>query len=205
MSIVLQKYGITLSRLTENDIELVRYWRNHESINQYMLFRDYITPEMQKAWFEQINTPFHYYMLITYNNEAIGVINVKNVNLEEGFGEGGIFIWAQAYWKGYVPTLASLLMLEFTFDIIPDFDFSVVRVLKSNIVATKYNKALGYVPIPDQNTDNLVYVLTRRKYKTKTTRLIRAAEKITGDAQPVRYFITRSPLNLDIVNVLANC
>ncbi|MDZ7743378.1 MAG: hypothetical protein U5Q03_16975 [Bacteroidota bacterium] len=42
------KYGISLNRLKEDDIELVRKWRNSRKINQFMEYREEITPEMQK-------------------------------------------------------------------------------------------------------------------------------------------------------------
>jgi UDP-4-amino-4,6-dideoxy-N-acetyl-beta-L-altrosamine N-acetyltransferase len=204
MSIVLQKYGITLRRIEQSDIELVRQWRNNSEINRFMAYREYISPDMQQRWFESINNPLNYYMMIIVDDKSIGVINTKNVNLEEGFGEGGIFIWEQEYWKTFIPTLASLMMLEFTFEKITGFDFSVIRVLTDNEVAMRYNKALGYVLIPEQTTQNPIYVLTRQKYKHKTSKFIRTAEKMMNDLQPIRYFITQSPSNLAILNEMAN-
>lgn len=203
MSVILQKYGITLRRITENDIELIRTWRNSPTINQYMAYRTHITPEMQQAWFERVNTPHHYYFLIIFEGESIGVINTKNINTEEGFGEGGIFIWAEHYWRTYIPTLATLTLLEFTFDVLQDFDFSIVRVLKDNEIAARYNRTIGYVLIPEQYGNDLMYVLTRRKYKTRTRKLISAAEKMMNDNKPVRYSISNSPLNLAILNELS--
>lgn len=203
MSIILQKYGITLRRIEQSDIELLRQWRNNPDINKYMAYRAHITPEMQQQWFERVNTPLHYYLLIITEGKAVGVINTKNINMDEGFGEGGIFIWEQQYWRTYLPTLATLTLLEFTFDVLSDFDVSVARVMRDNDVAARYNRALGYVLIPEQYGDDLLYVLTRRKYKTKTTRLIRAAEKLVNDHLPVRYTIEHSPRNLPAINQLA--
>ena len=51
-NLVLNGYGITLSRLTEDKIETVRKWRNSEKIRQFMVYQKEITQEQQKQWFE---------------------------------------------------------------------------------------------------------------------------------------------------------
>jgi len=65
----LSKYGVKLHRLREEDIELVRTWRNSPLIRQYMEFRDEITPEMQKEWFLSINNNENYYFIIEYQQK----------------------------------------------------------------------------------------------------------------------------------------
>jgi len=49
----LHNYGLTLSRLTRNEIEFVRQKRNSEEVRRYMEFREEITPEMQQQWFDR--------------------------------------------------------------------------------------------------------------------------------------------------------
>jgi len=63
---VLSNYDITLVRLTYDQLELVRNWRNDPKISQYMEFRDYITPEMQIKWFNKVNNRNNYYFVIEY-------------------------------------------------------------------------------------------------------------------------------------------
>ena len=50
---MLQKENVVLRRVENKDIEMIRNWRNDPKISQYMSFRDYITPEMQKKWFDK--------------------------------------------------------------------------------------------------------------------------------------------------------
>lgn len=45
---IIKKYGITLERLTEADIELVRQHRNSELIRRRMFYQKQITEEEQK-------------------------------------------------------------------------------------------------------------------------------------------------------------
>ncbi len=88
--IVLEQYGVKLTRLQEKDIELVRYWRNQHDIAKYMEYRNYITPQAQINWFKKINNPYNYYFIIEYDHKKVGLINSRDYNTEEGFAEGGI-------------------------------------------------------------------------------------------------------------------
>ena len=39
MTFILNQYGISLKRINENDIELIRKWRNHPTIRKYMGYK----------------------------------------------------------------------------------------------------------------------------------------------------------------------
>ena len=47
-NLVIEGYGVKLKRLTHDKIELLRQWRNDPKIQQYMIYREEITPEMQE-------------------------------------------------------------------------------------------------------------------------------------------------------------
>lgn len=70
--------GIILHRLTEDKIELVRYWRNHSKIQQYMDYCEHITTEQQKRWFAFINNDKNYYFIVEMNGRKIGFVDIKN-------------------------------------------------------------------------------------------------------------------------------
>jgi len=137
-------YDLVLSRLTKNDIELVRYWRNHPNIKSTMLYQNNISKEEQEHWFEKINTPLNYYFLITYKEEKIGLINAKNVNPTNASGEGGIFIWSEHYFGTPVPVLASVVFIDVVFNYLKISNQSSVTILSDNKNAINYNIALGY-------------------------------------------------------------
>ena len=46
--LILKQYGVTLTRIQEKDIELIRYWRNQSDIVNFMEYKNYIFPEAQK-------------------------------------------------------------------------------------------------------------------------------------------------------------
>ena len=73
----ISKYGIDLVRLTEEDIEMLRQWRNSPQIQQFMEYREEITAEMQKKWFDSINNVNNFYFIIHFEGQKIGLINTS--------------------------------------------------------------------------------------------------------------------------------
>lgn len=130
------------NRLKEDDLELVRQWRNHPSITKHMVYREHITAEMQQEWFKSINNNNNLYFIIEYKGKKIGLINGKDIDWEERTMESGIFIWDKYYRKTHVPTIVTMLFAEMgvtIFEINP-----TATILKSNERALKYNKMLGF-------------------------------------------------------------
>lgn len=167
-------YGVTLRRLTEDKIEMVRNWRNDPKIQQYMEFRDYITPEMQKKWFERINNDNNYYFIIVYEGKEIGLINIRDINYEMKDGEPGIFIYDDDYLNTDVPMRASFCLGDFVWNTLK-LEKEYIHVLKSNKRAIKNNLFFGFSLLPGQeNVENQEYVLTREVVmanKKRTDRL----------------------------------
>lgn len=169
------KYGITLERLTENDIELVRKWRNSELIQQYMEYREEITPEMQKEWFRSINNNNNFYFIIIYKGQKIGLINSSKIDWEAISSEGGIFLWDEKYYETFVPVWASLLLLETNF-LVFNATRSYIKTLKDNERAKKLNLHLGYeLEKGQEDVYNQEYVLTRENFIKRSKKLIKAA------------------------------
>ena len=201
--LTLSQYGVTLKRITADDIEEIRYWRNQPFIRNTMQFRKHITKKMQQEWFRSINNKYNYYFLIHYKNKNIGVINVRNVNLKEMHGEGGIFIWDKQYWDTFIPSFATFILLDFIFNTLNISTKSFIRILKTNKRAIAYNKALGYVLVPYQNNkQHQVYVLTREDYNKKSQKLKKAAQALTKDYEPMRISGDISDINIKEINDL---
>lgn len=156
----LTKYGITLRRLTEDKIEMVRQWRNDPKIQQYMEFRDYITPEMQAAWFKRINNDNNYYFIIVYEGKEVGLINIKDIDYDQKTGEPGIFIYDDDCLDSDVALRASLCMGDFIWDVL-NLESLYIHVLRDNTRAIKYNLLRGYKLAENQElVQNQLYTLT---------------------------------------------
>ncbi len=72
---------ITLNSLTEQDIELIRAWRNSPEVAQYMYTSEQITSAQQIAWFNRIqNDSSSQYWLIKYDNKKVGFASLTGIN-----------------------------------------------------------------------------------------------------------------------------
>lgn len=161
---ILTKYDITLSRLTEDKIELVRHWRNDPKISQYMEFREHITAEMQKAWFQRINNPQNYYFILIFEGQEIGLANIRDIDDKRTKGECGLFIYENEYLNSDVSFRASLTLNDFCFETL-ELKQMISHVIKDNIRAIKFNEFLGYKKINFQEpVYNQLYILDREIY-----------------------------------------
>lgn len=168
---IVEAYGIKLQRLTADDIELVRQHRNSEIIRNTMEYREPITAEMQKKWFESIDNEQNNYMLIMVENHPIGLISGTQIDWERGVtNNGGIFIWDTNYVETVYPARAALLLtdLGFFFGMKKNF----VRILRDNLKSISFNLSLGYKLIPNQqNVYNQQYELTPQSYFSNVEKL----------------------------------
>lgn len=184
------KYGITLKRITHDDIELLRKWRNSETVNSFMEYRDYITVEMQERWFESVNNYDNFYYIIIYKGKKVGLINDKNVERgKSAISEAGLFIAEEKYRNTHIPLLASLMMIELNLFILKG-EISYIHVLKDNAQAIAYNKSLGYKLCDGQeDVENQKYYLTPDNFDVKTAKIRKAASRLNDKKYPNGYVL----------------
>ncbi|MFM7758901.1 MAG: GNAT family N-acetyltransferase [Crocinitomicaceae bacterium] len=199
----LKQFDVELRRLQLEDIELIRKWRNEAHVAQQMIYREYITTEMQLKWFNSINNPYNYYFLILYKDMKVGLIHAKDYNLEKGFGEGGIFIGDKSYEDSYAAVFASLGLLNFVFYLLPHITKSRIRVLKTNKRAIQYNKLIGYEEISGaKNTHDQLFELSRERYLTHGLKLNKVASLYCEGSNLMELNGTSSELNMREINSL---
>ena len=165
----IENYSISLSRLDESNLEILRAMRNSEYVNSKMLQNDYITEEMQKKWFEKINNDQNYYFLAEYEGALVGVTHVKNI--VDGSGEGGIFLAGDSFENtGVVPRIV-LCFNDFIFNNLK-LDFIYSQVKRTNKKAISSSIAQGCVEVSELSTDEVVYFrLYKANYIKKTQKL----------------------------------
>lgn len=160
----LTKYGVTLNRLTEDKIELVRTWRNDPKISQYMEYKGHITPEMQAAWFKKIDNEYNYYFIIEYDGRDVGLINIRDIDTIKQEGEGGIFIYDDTLLNSTISFQSTLCLYDFGFEEL-HLRTITAHILKDNLRAVKYNAAIGFKIQPNQEMiANQLYHLTYEDY-----------------------------------------
>jgi len=163
--ITLERYRVTLRRLTLEDIEMLRRWRTDPRISQYMDFRGEITPEQQRAWFDSLDPECDFFFVIVVREKPIGMIEIKHIDWNKKVGEGGIFIYEQRYQNSIVPYCALVSLLEFCFE---DLELTAVEgsVLRDNERARRFAKSLGYEILPDQERgENQRYCVTSASFE----------------------------------------
>lgn len=168
-----------------------------------MDYREYITPEMQKKWFESIDNKFNYYFIIEFENKKVGLINAKNFSYTNGFGEGGIFIWDTDYINSFAAVFSTLCLLNFVFFKVKLCNLSHARILSDNDRAIHYNQLIGYKLSPGQEkVYNQLYVLSLEDYKKTGNKLNKAAEMLNNGDGELIFEGTVSEKNLDEINAI---
>ncbi|MFH1297319.1 MAG: GNAT family N-acetyltransferase [Bacteroidota bacterium] len=180
------KFGITIVRLKEKDIELVRQWRNSPQIVERYAYREYITPEMQKKWFKSISNLNNFYFMIIYQGKKIGVVNVKEIDWQNRHMESGIFVPDEKYWNTFVPSIVSIMLTQLFFRIF-GWDHYHAHILKTNTKAIRYNKSLGYELCEGQEeNENQLYIIRREMFEKRSKKLVQALSVMTdGDTSAV--------------------
>lgn len=184
---IISKGNIVFRRLIHDDIELLRNWRNSSQVNQFMEYREYITPEMQEKWFKSVNNNDNLYLIIEYKNEKIGLLNGKNIDWRKRTMEAGVFFANEKYISTEVPILTVLIFGELgimTFGLTP-----YAHILKTNKRAIRYNKFIGFKLCEGQDdVENQLYVMTKESYLKKSKLLRFAFTKMMGNNEILLSF-----------------
>lgn len=173
------RYGVTLTRLAEEDLELVRSWRNDPDISQFFEARQHITAEMQRAWFHRVDNDQNYFFLVEVDGQKVGLADVKNISWEDRWCEGGNF-YRRDYWHTIVPYQGSFACFDFVFNELK-LDCVRSRILVTNPRSIRFNRAFGYVVSPGQEgVENQWYTVSRDDYERATSALRRTVERIAA-------------------------
>ncbi len=179
----IKRFGIRLVRLQEDKIDLVRLWRNAPHIRDFMEYREFISPEMQKKWFESLDPLRDFYFIIEHHENPVGLIHTSDIDWESGTGHSGLFIWEKTLLGSHIPVLASLSMVDFFFSFCR-LEKIFAKVMQANKVAVKYNSSLGFVSTGNHiESDFRQYVLTKENYFKATSALHDRAELIGNGLQ----------------------
>lgn len=169
---IISKRDIVFRRLKEEDIELVREWRNSEDISRTMIYREHITREMQKKWFQSIDNKSNLYFIVEYKGKKIGLINGKNIDQEKRSMETGVFFWDKSALKSHIPIVCSLIFAELGVKVFGLTAFAKIR--NDNINARRFNKLLGFEVYKNIDPEYQLYKMNKKSY-LKRAKIIRKA------------------------------
>lgn len=158
---IIQNKYVKLIRVQPIHLEQIRSWRNSLEIRSKMEYQDFITENMQKAWFEKINNNSNYFFVIQSAAKLIGLIQLQN--LQNHQSESGIFIGEHSFFGTPAPFLASLAILDFGFHFLELTTISA-KVKSDNSRAILYNQQLGFQIIDQYNQDFLKMEISKSSY-----------------------------------------
>ena len=156
--------GVRLKRLKEQDLEMLRTWRNDPKIRRVMFFQEHITRDMQLKWFTSLSE-LDYYFVIETGNEPVGLIHLNIDEKDKDSAFAGLFIHDDSYWGTQVPVYSSLALLNFAFKEL-DLKQVLAKVRKDNSAAIRYNQSLGFSAIQEE-----CQVLTKNDFFRRTQSL----------------------------------
>ena len=175
------RYGVVLHRLENDQIELIRSWRNDKKIMKFMFYKGEITPEMQKEWFAAIDNEQNYFFLILYKGSPVGLINISSIDWESKTAYTGLFIYDDKFLASDVPAMASLAMLD-VFFLLFDIQSVYAKVKGNNKTAHNYNSSLGFSRTKKIEYGlGYEYMLQKEIYLLETKQLRNAALRLKGN------------------------
>lgn len=162
---IIRKYGVQLSSLLEEDIELVRKWRNSDFIRERMLYKAYIDIEQQQIWFNSLDHN-NLYLMIQSQSQKVGIIHIKNIDWQDRSGEAGIFIGSEKHRNTMIPILAIFALMDAAFD---QFSFTKLsaKVLRTNQAALDMNLEIGY-QTHKEHSSHFDLLISADNYKKRT-------------------------------------
>lgn len=177
----IKKYGIVLERLGEEDLDLVRNWRNSDHVKLNMHYQGSITAESQQKWFQTLDKSKNIYFLIITDGKKIGLVNIKEINWNLKIGEAGIFIGDINYLNTMIPVLATVAIMEMAFD---NLQLATLRAKMSavNEKVIEFNRRIGYKREEYQSDNQFHYYhADRESFYTATQGIRETLSKLDGD------------------------
>lgn len=179
----IQAFGILLRPLAQDQIELVRQWRNHPDVARHMLSQEIISEARQEAWFDRVKAAEdRRYFLIHWRDRATGFASVTSpagIPLTQAESlEAAIYFAPDSPLRGNLLAFAPALALN-------DACFQqlacrqlLARVKTDNPAALRFNQAMGYRETGRQD-DLILLQLDPEPYRQASA--------------PIRQLLERSP------------
>ena len=138
---------MVLRPVGEDDLEMIRAWRNSLDVASFHAERATISAEKQKRWFAKISGESGHFVWVICDlrdNTPIGVAHIKDVHPIHSRGEVGLYLGDVSLRGGPFGGDAFFLVLEFAFQAL-GLHKIYGHYLHDNVVARRLNAAFGFV------------------------------------------------------------
>jgi len=136
--------NIAFVPLTEQYIEIVREWRNSESISKYMYTNDIITAEQQSQWYQKVSkdeSQKNY--IITKNNEPVGFVSIHSIKPKFKTCYWGYYIGKETSSGTGLGAKIEYKLLNFVFDELK-MNKLLCEVIDFNSMVIKLHEKFGF-------------------------------------------------------------
>jgi RimJ/RimL family protein N-acetyltransferase len=173
------RYGIALERLQTKHLELVRGWRNDDSVRLRMQYQETITPEAQTEWFNKLDDECDWYFIAFRKEIPFGLFHIKWINWQTKTGEAGGFVGDSTLIGGVEPALAILALMDFAFFSL-HLSYLEAKYHSRYEAITALNRQLGYEVIA-QGEDGFVRThVGAERYLEAAESFRKAAERLSA-------------------------
>ncbi len=191
------KYGIVLTSLTINELEVVRNWRNSDDVRPYMQYQKMISSRMQLEWFNSLNRISNLYFVIQKEGEKIGLINLKDINWKSRTAEAGIFVGNRNYINSMIPVLATVTLMEFAFDVLKLIGLKA-KIGVTNNKVIQFNESIGYQENETQSNEEFHYYrVNANQFYAATAKMRETLRKLNAN----RFEIVLSEIEKEELNI----
>lgn len=156
-------HNIEFRELVQDDIELVRTWRNNKEINRNFIDRSFITTEKQQVWFNKIDLQIERYYIVYYKKEKLGLFYLTNIDKKNRVAEPNGFIGDTKYLDSFVAGEILISFLKFVF---LEFDLELLtgKIVVSNTNFIKQHEMMDAELELDETNKVVRTKLTRKRF-----------------------------------------
>lgn len=166
-----QKTNCQIEPLAQNHLELVRFWRNQDSVRLNMEFQEVITAEMQWNWFRNLEKDTtRKYFVFSQNLVPIGLVHLAEIDSLSKSAQVGLFVGNEKFHGTGSAITASLYILDLAFGEL-GLETLFAKVKSSNQQAIQYNSFLGFQRIKKASELFEVYALNKEQFVKNRPRL----------------------------------
>ena len=156
----------SMRSIGEDDIQLLRYWRNLEHVRSAMTTSAVISHQHQRDWYagQSANNARHF--VYSIDDVDVGSFNLSKIDFETRSFEGGIYCGNPDYFGHWINLWACIQLYEIGFGSL-DLETSTARIITKNYKAIRLNKEIGYTLVGEAENGIGHYVLTKAAFLSK--------------------------------------
>ncbi len=173
------RYGVTLERMRNEHLEMVRQWRNCEWVLPRMRYREVIEPDAQVRWFSALDPKTNWYFVALSGDIPYAMLHIKDIDWGRRCGEAGGFVGERQFIGTPAAGQATMAMMDFAFFVLQLEALQAHYRSQVESVA-RFNSNLGYQVVSREVDGFDCAQVTREQYLNAASAFRAAAVSLYG-------------------------